>query len=283
MKSTHDPIIILGMHRSGTSMVSELLDELGLFVGRNLQDDHESTFFLDLNDQLMKRVSASWDHPRPLLDFLSCEEAVRMTATAVEADLSTRRIKGFLPKGSLENFDKPWGWKDPRTVFTLPLWLKIFPQAKLVYIIRNGIDVARSLMVREKKLLKLRSERFEGRMKTRSLRSYLDRAGYKGSPRCLTMAGGFDLWEEYVLQADANLKRISNPIHAVKYEDILAEPKKRLTELAKFCGLDPSANQIETSIRQIDGSRAMAFTSDPFSAAFYETVKTNRWMKSFGY
>jgi hypothetical protein len=47
--TARQPVIILGMHRSGTSMVSELLDQLGLFVGRELQDDHESTYFLDLN------------------------------------------------------------------------------------------------------------------------------------------------------------------------------------------------------------------------------------------
>src|SRR5450755_898226 len=102
METTHPPVIILGMHRSGTSMVSELLDQLGLFVGRELQDDHESTFFLDLNEQMMNRVSATWDHPSPFQDFLACEEAVRMTAEALAADLSSRRIKNFLAKGSLE-------------------------------------------------------------------------------------------------------------------------------------------------------------------------------------
>src|SRR5580698_4580077 len=112
METARQPVIILGMHRSGTSMVSELLDELGLFVGKELQDDHESTFFLDLNDQIMSRVSAAWDNPKPILDFLACEEAVRMTAAALAADLSSRRIKAFLGKGSLETFDKPWGWKD---------------------------------------------------------------------------------------------------------------------------------------------------------------------------
>jgi hypothetical protein len=283
MRTARQPIIILGMHRSGTSMVSELLDELGLFVGKHLQDDHESTFFLDLNDQIMHRVSATWDYPKPLLPFLASEEAVRMTALALEADLSTRRIKGFLSKGSLETFDKPWGWKDPRTVFTLPLWLKLFPDAKLVYIVRNGIDVAKSLMVREKKLLKLRTDRFNERMKKRSLRSYLDRAGYKGSPRCLTLQGGFDLWEEYLQQAETNLHGISNKIHAVKYEDMLADPKNHLPELAKFCGLDPSEKLLESAMKQIDGTRAMAYTSDPASAAFYESVKTNRWMRQFGY
>jgi hypothetical protein len=283
MQVARQPVIILGMHRSGTSMVSELLDQLGLFVGRELQDDHESTFFLDLNDQIMSRVNAAWDYPRSMLDFLACDEAVRMTAAALATDLSSRRIRTFLGRATLAEFSEPWGWKDPRTVFTLPLWLRLFPGARLVFIVRNGIDVAKSLMVRERKLLALRSERFEERMKKYSLRSCLERVAYKGSPRCLSLAGGFDLWAEYVQQADENLRGLSNPTLTLRYEDILSDPKKHLPELARFCELEASADAIAKAAKQIDGSRALAFTSDPASAAFYETVKENPWMKKFGY
>jgi hypothetical protein len=283
MQVPHQPVIILGMHRSGTSMISELLDQLGLFVGRELQDDHESTFFLDLNDQIMARVSAAWDYPKPVLDFLACEEAVRMTAAALAADLTSRRIRTFLGRATLETFDEPWGWKDPRTVFTLPLWLRLFPHARLVYIVRNGIDVAKSLMVRERKLLALRSERFEDRLKKFSLRSCVERAAYKGSPRCLNLPGAFDLWAEYVQQADENLRGLSNATLTMRYEDVLSDPKKHLPELAKFCELEATPDAIAKAAKQIDGSRALAFTSDPQSAAFYETVKDHPWMKKFGY
>jgi len=57
------PIILLGMHRSGTSLIARLLDELGLFQGSELQEDHESVHFLDVNDLLLKRIGASWDNP----------------------------------------------------------------------------------------------------------------------------------------------------------------------------------------------------------------------------
>jgi hypothetical protein len=283
MHVARQPVIILGMHRSGTSMVSELLDQLGLFVGRELQDDHESTFFLELNDQIMSRVSAAWDYPKPMLDYLACDEAVRMTAGALAADLSSRRIKTFLGRATLQDYSEPWGWKDPRTVFTLPIWLKLFPKARLVYIVRNAIDVAKSLMVRERKLLKLRTERFDERMAKFSFRSALDRAGYKGSPRCLNLRGGFELWDEYVQQADHVLNGLSNPTLTLKYEDMLADPKKHLPQLAKFCELEPTEDAIAKAIGQIDGTRALAFTTDPASAAFYETVKDNVWMKKFGY
>jgi hypothetical protein len=289
VKCARKPVIILGMHRSGTSMVSELLDQLGLFVGSTLQDDHESTYFLDINDELLRRVSASWDQPMPFLDFLKYDDAVKMTADALAADLSSPAIRAYFGgsrwrgKASFETFEKPWGWKDPRTVFTLPVWLKLFPGAKLVYIIRNGVDVAKSLMVREKKLLKLRRERFDDRMNRRSTRTFLDRAGYKGSVRCLTLDGGFSLWEEYVRQADASLRGLTNPIHTLLYEDMLADPRKHLPELAAFCELEVNTSVVEKAVGKIDGSRSMAFAGDAEAWAFFHRIKSTEWMAKFGY
>ena len=102
-------------------MIAELLDALGLFVGRRLQDDHESTFFLALNEAIFARVGASWDNPLPMRAFLDCTEAVDMTAKALAADLFSRRIGEFFgstglfaSRPTLESFNRPWGWKDPR-------------------------------------------------------------------------------------------------------------------------------------------------------------------------
>lgn len=41
----HQPIIILGMHRSGTTMITQLLENLGLFVGTEKEVNHEALFF----------------------------------------------------------------------------------------------------------------------------------------------------------------------------------------------------------------------------------------------
>jgi hypothetical protein len=286
--TARQPVIILGMHRSGTSMISELLDTLGLFVGRELQDDHESTWFLDVNEQMMQRVSARWDRPLPWLDFLANADAVDMTAAALEADVSSHRFRKFLGRRGLAprplaSFDKPWGWKDPRTVFTLPLWLRLFPNSRLVYIVRNGVDVAKSLHVRETRLLKLRRDRFDHRMKRRSLRSHLDRAGYKGSARCLTLRGGFDLWVEYVAQGDAALRALSNPVHVLKYEDMLGNPREHLPKLADFCELTPAAVALDKAISTIDSSRAGAFKTDPVTTAFYGSIRSDMWMLKYGY
>jgi hypothetical protein len=290
LSTARQPVIILGMHRSGTSMVAELLDALGLFVGRQLQDDHESTFFLALNETIFARVGASWDNPLPMRAFLDCTEAVDMTAKALAADLSSRRIGEFFGSTGLfasrptpENFNSPWGWKDPRTIFTLPIWLRLFPDAKLIYILRNGVDVASSLMVRERKLLKKRQERFESRLGKHSSRSALERAGYKGSPRCLTLDGSFELWREYLEEGERQLNGLKNSIHTVRYEDILAQPQKHFSEMARFAELPAENSAVQAVVGLVNASRARAFTSDPVLATFYEKVRNEPWMVRYDY
>jgi len=47
------PFIIIGMHRSGTAMIAQMLEELGLFTGRKKQQNHEALFFMNINDWLL--------------------------------------------------------------------------------------------------------------------------------------------------------------------------------------------------------------------------------------
>ncbi len=283
--AARQPVIILGMHRSGTSMIAKLLDRLGLFVGAELQEDHESTFFLELNETLFSRVHACWDNPLPMRNFLAYEEAVRLTATALNGDLQSRRFRRFFkPPQSLAKFDRPWGWKDPRTVFTLPIWLRMFPQARLIYIVRNGVDVAGSLVVRERNLLKKRLDQFEARMAKRSLRPLLDRVAYKGSARCLTLDGAFELWIEYLRQADENLSGISSPLQSIRFEDFVAEPRKHLKTLAEFCELPRVTEEaIARAAEEVRPGRSMAFASDPVLATFHRRIRENPWMERYGY
>lgn len=289
LPAARPPVILLGMHRSGTSLIARLLDELGLFQGHSLQEDHESTYFLDVNDLLMRRIGAAWDQPGATVGFLQDERAADLTARCLATDLQSGHLKGYLGlkrymrHRSLENFDEPWGWKDPRTVFTLPAWLRLFPNAKLLYIVRNGIDVAASLRVREERELQRRIEEFDGKARQLNKHSMLERAGFKGSARCLTLTGGFSLWEEYVAEAERHLASVPNERLVVNYEQLLAEPATRLPAVASFCGLRPTAEKIAVVVGSVNASRGTAFKADPELSAFYEQVRQTPWMKRYGY
>ncbi len=270
-------------------MITELLDQLGLFVGTSLQGDHEATYFLSLNDKILRRINGAWDNPAPILAMLRNADATEMTVKALRGDVLSSKIRHFLGLGtfikyrSIEKFDRQWGFKDPRTVFTLPIWLRLFPRAKIINILRHGVDVASSLQVREKKMLAERVAKFDQRIRRMSSKDKVDLAAYRGSARCLELAGGFSLWEEYVTAAEANLAGIPNQILTVRFEDFLADPKKHLTDLAAFCELSPTSEQIATAVPAVNVSRGNAWQGDPVLRAFAESVRENPWMKKYGY
>ena len=57
------PIIFIGMHRSGTSMLGRLLESLGLFAGTRKDPNNEAVFFQQINDWLLTQCGARWDMP----------------------------------------------------------------------------------------------------------------------------------------------------------------------------------------------------------------------------
>ncbi len=284
------PVILMGMSRSGTTLVAELLSRFGLFLGYYLRKDQESTFFYSANNDLLRRVHACWDHPAPMRDFFQDQRAVEMTTRCLEADLMSYRLVRFLGtaqylrRGGLGRLDQPWGWKDPVNVFTLPLWLKLFPQAKVVFIVRNGVDAANSLAIREQKLASRRKREFPRQFSKIGIQSKLARAGFKGAVRCLSLEGCFSLWEEYNAQAHENLSAIKNDRIIIRYESFLADPKRHLLDLLCFCevGLKDGAD-LDSAVETLDPGRAHAFVRDPYLISFYEKVKASCWMAQFGY
>jgi sulfotransferase family protein len=290
LSAVRQPVILLGMHRSGTAMIARLLDALGLFQGSELQEDHESTWFLELNDLMLRRINAAWDDPGPMVGFLENPQAFELTRKCLEDDLSSGRSREFLGKkwslkpGGLPAYDRPWGWKDPRTLFTLPLWLSLFPGAKLLYIVRNGVDVASSLRVREIGELARRNKEFDAKTSVGG-RFRIARAGFKGSARCLTLDGAFAVWEQYVAQAESALARVSNPRKVIRFETFLQSPEMPIKEMAEFCGLEVGDAAIREAIAKVglNAGRANAFGADPAVREFYERVRSSRWMVHHGY
>ena len=60
------PIIVIGMHRSGSSLLVKVLQELGVFMGNDFEENNESMFFNKINDWRLLQAGASWDIPENL-------------------------------------------------------------------------------------------------------------------------------------------------------------------------------------------------------------------------
>lgn len=160
-----NPVIIIGMHRSGTSLVAGLLHILGVYVDPELsQQDNaeilsvpssiarqngygEATSFRLLNEEIMAQSGANWDN---VLPFMAVRDQLIYAQRSVEAIVraSHSTLKQDYLSSLPENYSGHWGWKDPRNSLTLPYWLEVFPSAYLLHVTREVEGVVKSLMTR---------------------------------------------------------------------------------------------------------------------------------------
>ncbi|MFW5891634.1 MAG: hypothetical protein ACOCUI_05395 [bacterium] len=117
-----NPVIILGMHRSGTTILSYILKSMGLFLGKDLNIHHESKFFIEFNNYILSISHASWDYPLSAENLfkskISYEETIKELNTKINSIQFIRKYWD-LNRVLFNNIDKNfWGWKDLRTTIT---------------------------------------------------------------------------------------------------------------------------------------------------------------------
>lgn len=194
MRSTDRPIVVLGMHRSGTSVVTRVINLLGLPLCRaddiytapdNPTGHWESTSLVAFNDRLLELCGGTSPAPPAMTDGWECEPAAAVLRD--EAGLVFRRAHPTIA----------WVWKDPRTCLTLPFWRSVWPQQPVaVFVHREPLEVWRSLRRRD---------------------------GY-GKAHCVA------LWERY---ARSGLRGADGmPMVKVRYDELTADPIAAVSELS---------------------------------------------------
>lgn len=279
------PLIVIGMHRSGTAMVAQALEALGYFMGARQEANSEAIFFLRANDWLLARSGASWDVPEPVRRLVSDPEARAIAAAFLAALARSPRamsflgVRRYLRLRDIALLDRPWGWKDPRTTFTLPIWLDVFPGARVLHVCRHGADVAQSLKMREEEVRRACRREFAARGRASWLRPR--RVSLWGSLRCATLAGGFALWEEYMHEARRHVGSLAGRALEVRYEDLISDPTDALRLIARFAGVDVNDAAIARAADAIRRGRAFAHRTDPGLSAFADEHAER--LAAFGY
>ncbi len=274
------PVIIIGMHRSGTTFLTDMLMKLGMFVGHKFGVNKEDFFFQQRNEWLLRRSGGGWDNPNHIHSLLKndnySEEVVKMLTADVNG-LSFRHHIKVIKQGLV------WGWKDPRTIFTLPIWLHLFPDARLLYIKRNGVDVAGSLHARATRSGVLHGLQPQPvKLKIGNFFSRYERYIYE-SIRCTDLTESFKLWEEYTLEAENLYEKFSGPKLDVRYEDFLEDPTRYLDAISKFVRLPNEKVRIQELVGDVDSRRRLAFCSKRHLVSLYHEVRDSSLMKSLGY
>ena len=152
MKSkTQRIVVVLGMHRGGTSAIARGLKVLRVDLGNDFlppdKDINETGYWEDidlnqLNIDLLHALGTDWHHLAPLA--VDLVERLRERGFMLRAVELLRQKVGKLPL---------FGFKDPRTALLLPFWKEVFAHSKFnvsyLLAIRNPISVIRSLGQRD--------------------------------------------------------------------------------------------------------------------------------------
>jgi len=133
---TTKTFIVLGMHRSATSLVAGALHNFGVNMGKELMSFEDIDFFR-LNEEILKEAGGSWQNPPPEKKILAL-------------------AKKFAPKIKklVENKSGLWDFKDPRTILTIKLYLPYLKNPHFICCFGEPLEIARSLYKRQKMPIK---------------------------------------------------------------------------------------------------------------------------------
>lgn len=140
-------VLVLGMHRSGTSVLTRVLERMGCFTGEpgdfnppepdDPQGYHERSDVWQVDEAVLAHLGATWyDLGGFDLAALAPEDRSAFEARAAEV------VARLAPH-------RPWAIKDPRLSLLLPLWRPALEQPFVVLVWRRPLEVARSLAARD--------------------------------------------------------------------------------------------------------------------------------------
>ncbi len=211
MKQDSHALLVLGMHRSGTSLLARLLQQCGIDIGSRLLggsvgNEHghwEDAFAVELHERLLASMGRRWDEvPVPSAD------AIVSGVRDGDRDSLVRYLCDDRAAHPL------WAVKDPRLSLFAGLWVQASEAAKMplaaLLMVRHPLEVAQSLAVRD------------------------------GIPR----GQGLLLWLDYTIAALERSRDI--PLRVATYDELMASPTRLLERVRSLPGwsglkIDPQA------------------------------------------
>lgn len=207
-----DSVVVVGMHRSGTSLVADALERLGLDLGdrRSLMGagaDNAAGFFeqtplVRLNEKVLRHMNGTWMAPPALPSGWESDSGL-----SALMDEATSLVSGVFHGVG------PHGWKDPRASLTLPFWHQILNVRHAVLCLRDPSEVVQSM----------------------------------GARNGTDPEWGAALWLRYTASA---LHHAPDAIR-IDYQQLFDDPASRLGDLAERLGLD-TARAAEVAHQVLD-------------------------------
>ncbi len=226
---TRDALAVLGMHRSGTSALSRVLNLAGAFLpervkpaklGINPKGFWEPEAVLDLDERMLASLGGAWDNPRFTLPSAGAlvDDFVADVGEVLATEFERRPLIAF---------------KDPRLCLLAPLWdraLRVHGyRPHYVVPVRDPLAVARSLHAR-------------------------------GG---ISVADGLALWADYMERVEAFTDGNADAVH-IRYDELLHDWRGVVRRIAAILDvpLDVEANAaaidafLEADLRHQQGDDA---------------------------
>lgn len=237
----NDLTVILGMHRSGTSLCTRILSENGLDIGGNLIDgrlDNPDGFFENATivecqqkiEDTLQRQHFKTDGTRPLPEnWLEHPEVL----------IQKEALKKVISKELSAKKDRVWAFKDPRSMRFLPLWRQIFEEL--------DITPAYILCLRHPQAI---------------MESVYKRNNHPHGQTEL-------LWLMHFVTALESLDL--KAVHIIHYERWFSKPITQFRGAADFLGLkQPQSKDIQKALRKTISKKKNHFSLNALDAPLHE-------------
>jgi hypothetical protein len=233
---TSRAVLILGMHRSGTSAIARGVAALGVYLGNDFLDAQpenptgywEDRNLVEIDDRVLRELGLTWDSLELFDPMLLDRFRIRLLRRKAR-----RYCKHALSAAPV------WGFKDPRILRILPFWRRVVrdceAEESYVLAIRNPRSIAASLFARQK----------------------------------MNPDEAYRLWLVHMVPFLSDL--IGKPLVVVDYDLFIADPREQLERIARGLALPNQAGALEIerfSSDFVDARlRHSIFSSDALDAA----------------
>lgn len=188
-------IIVLAMHRSGSSAVAGILHYLGVDMGaehfmppsaRNPKGYFEDKRFVALNECILASVGGAWN----------------VNVSREWIDYARDKFDGEI-RDLVSGRTGIWGWKDPRTVMTFPLYASHLSNVEFIVVARTEESIAQSLLSRNK----------------------------------IPLEQGLEFAATYHQRIAELISEFAYPAYVVSYEGLVENPERVIRQIACTAGL----------------------------------------------
>ena len=128
--------VVLGMHKSGTTLVARTLHQSGIYMGQDFQPNA---------DYERSKYEAKWaqDINNTILGIDRSMFSLNVTSALLCRALNQNDIQARIVShvSAMESLHENWGFKDPCSSLTYNRWKECLPEHRVIVVFRDPVEV----------------------------------------------------------------------------------------------------------------------------------------------